>query len=378
MASASHVLPHSMAATSPPMPDDRWPSPNVHLPRSASYTYIPAIAYDHDLSLAQQAGSGNWPLRNGNSGKPEPDNASGAEGPIPGADHASSAFPGNVHADPPEKKRAKCLVQAMPVEPLKPPPSRPMKDSPESMTSREDRSLADDSEDTGTSRSKSPSPLGTTGPSLSSQSSDESPAANDVQSPLQPSEPSPSKLEVMANPPPVMVRPRRMSMRQSILGKRAVRPLSTIFKGSNNDPTHSKTTSSQHLPVSLSTDRLPALMHASPMEKMSPLPRPLSSDSLRTLGRAGSPRKKDELWSVFRRLDSDFQRYYPSLFPIRLRGGSTSAGCLVLRKDVAGSRRRRVPSKQTWSARRCFRFCATTRCIPRIGLFVPRIWIGEP
>ena len=379
MASASYVLPYSMAATSPPihtntpMPDDRWSTVNVHLPRSASYTYVPAIADDHDPSFARHAGSGNWPLRNGNSGKTGPDNASGAEGSDPVADHASSASPGDVHADPPEK-RAKYPVQTIPS-------SKPMKDDQESMTSREDRPLADDSEDSGTSRSKSSSPLGITGPSLSSQSSDEPPSANDMQPHLQPGESSPSKPEAMANPPPVAVRPRRMSMRQSILGKRTVRPLSTIFKSSNNDPTHSKTTSSQHLPVSLSTDRLPALMHASPVEKMSPLPRPLSSDSLRTLGRAGSPRKKDELWSVFRRLDSDFQRYYPSFssfFPYWAHAGNASAGCLVSCKYAAGSRRRRVPSKPTWSGRRCFPFCATTPCIPRIGPFVPRIWIGEP
>jgi hypothetical protein len=99
----------------------------------------------------------------------------------------------------------------------------------------------------------------------------------------------------------------RPSMRQSMLGRRAARPLSMLFKGSNQESGSNPNLSSHASLKSLSTDRLPGLLRASPSEPLPPLPRPISSESLQNLARV-PPKKKDELWSAFRGLDSDFHR----------------------------------------------------------------------
>lgn len=61
------------------------------------------------------------------------------------------------------------------------------------------------------------------------------------------------------------------------------------------------------LPKSFSTDRLPYSQgqHDRPM----PVPRLVSGEKIASLGPLSLPRKRDELWSVFRSLDGDYTKY---------------------------------------------------------------------
>lgn len=103
-------------------------------------------------------------------------------------------------------------------------------------------------------------------------------------------------------------RPKRLSRRDSVLGKKGRRPLSTIFRSSANELGTGDFNPPQSLPKSYSSDKLSGLVKAFSPEKPPALPRPLSSDSLRNFGRT-SPRKKDELLSVFRGLDGEYHKY---------------------------------------------------------------------
>ncbi len=162
------------------------------------------------------------------------------------------------------------------------------------------------SEESQTSRSRSTSPSEKTGPSR--QNSDETALQDGRPRPVQRSSSSPPPTpDGVAKVPQAVARPRRLSMRQSVLGRRGVRPLSSIFKSSTVGPDRS-TEALPQLPVSLSTDKLPVLAQSTPIEKRPPLPRAMSSDSLRSLGGRVGQRKKDELWGAFRNLDGEFHK----------------------------------------------------------------------
>jgi hypothetical protein len=61
------------------------------------------------------------------------------------------------------------------------------------------------------------------------------------------------------------------------------------------------------LPKSFSTDRLPSFSHPPPTPThIPPLPRNISSEKLK--GGRTEPRKKDELWTVFRTLEGDLRK----------------------------------------------------------------------
>jgi len=94
---------------------------------------------------------------------------------------------------------------------------------------------------------------------------------------------------------------------------KARRPLSslmTIIPSEQNYP------SVPPIPKSFSTDRLP-LSHAHASSEVPPsLPKSRSFERLQANG-IESPRKKDELWSAFRALDGDFQKYALTLQVLR-------------------------------------------------------------
>ena len=93
--------------------------------------------------------------------------------------------------------------------------------------------------------------------------------------------------------------------------KKTRRPLSSYLSMTNINNAKSKTPS---IPKSLSTDRLP-LSHAhTSSEKPPSLPSSKSFELLNAFG-ADSPRRKDDLWSAFRALEADFQKYADLLFP---------------------------------------------------------------
>ncbi|KAL1301680.1 hypothetical protein AAFC00_005896 [Neodothiora populina] len=59
------------------------------------------------------------------------------------------------------------------------------------------------------------------------------------------------------------------------------------------------------LPKSFSTDRLPSVHH----DHSTPVPRIVQGEKMASLGALSLPRKRDELWSVFRSLDGDFAKF---------------------------------------------------------------------
>jgi len=63
------------------------------------------------------------------------------------------------------------------------------------------------------------------------------------------------------------------------------------------------------LPKSFSTDRLLYGIHTHHDRPM-PMPLPVSADKLSSFGPLSAPRKRDELWSVFRSLDGDYTKYF--------------------------------------------------------------------
>ena len=94
--------------------------------------------------------------------------------------------------------------------------------------------------------------------------------------------------------------------RNSILSKRPRRPLSSLLSKGHESP---GTPSVPPIPKSYSTDKLPSLTHKSSTLSNPPaLPKSRSFERLNGKG-TESPRKKDELWSVFRNLDGEFQKF---------------------------------------------------------------------
>ncbi|KAF2006951.1 DUF1765-domain-containing protein [Amniculicola lignicola CBS 123094] len=96
-------------------------------------------------------------------------------------------------------------------------------------------------------------------------------------------------------------------------GKRSKRPLSGFFGSANSSSQQSATDAPAlpALPKSFSTDRLPSLTQTplSPVHNhIPPLPRNTSSDKLK--GTKTEPRKKDELWTVFRTLEADHRKFH--------------------------------------------------------------------
>lgn len=94
-----------------------------------------------------------------------------------------------------------------------------------------------------------------------------------------------------------------LSRRNSLLTK-SRRPLSSLL---SKGPL-SEIPSVPPIPTSYSTDRLPLSTIQSRSSKPPYVPKSRSSERLQGLG-TETPRKKDELWSVFRTLDGEYQKW---------------------------------------------------------------------
>lgn len=124
-----------------------------------------------------------------------------------------------------------------------------------------------------------------------------------------------------SNPPPPAAedvdetRSRSSSLSRRLSNKLRKRPVSVI------DPVPSPsaklfhaTSTALHLPISFSTDKLPipTMTRAVPTaDRIPQIPRNISKDKLPSM--KISSRKRDELWTVFRNLDGDFQKYVPGI-----------------------------------------------------------------
>lgn len=62
------------------------------------------------------------------------------------------------------------------------------------------------------------------------------------------------------------------------------------------------------LPKSFSTDRLPSLAETQHDDMPSPMPRMVSGERTTSFGSLALPRKRDELWGVFRSLEADYAK----------------------------------------------------------------------
>lgn len=96
---------------------------------------------------------------------------------------------------------------------------------------------------------------------------------------------------------------RNLPRRNSVLSL-SRRPLSSLL---SKAPT-SEPLSVPPIPKSYSTDRLPLASIQSTSTKSPAVPKSWSSERLQGLG-AETPRRKDELWSVFRTLDGEYQKW---------------------------------------------------------------------
>jgi hypothetical protein len=103
--------------------------------------------------------------------------------------------------------------------------------------------------------------------------------------------------------------------RSRLLTRKSKRPLSGLFTSSTEPvvpavPAAADAPAVPALPKSFSTERLPSFSHhptpTSPTH-IPPLPRTISSDRLK--GARTEPRKKDELWTVFRTLEGDLRKF---------------------------------------------------------------------
>lgn len=102
------------------------------------------------------------------------------------------------------------------------------------------------------------------------------------------------------------ISPDGVPRRNSILRRRSGRPLSALLSKTPDDP---NTPSVPPIPKSFSTEKLPSLKHKSSTLSDAPaLPKSKSFERFQNLG-TETPRKKDELWSAFRNIDGEYQKF---------------------------------------------------------------------
>ena len=97
-----------------------------------------------------------------------------------------------------------------------------------------------------------------------------------------------------------------LARRGTVLKRRSTKLVAPTVRASMEEPTNSRPPVPQ-LPKSFSTDRLQTTSHSHP-DRAIPMPPLASAEKYQTLPALTLPRKKDELWSVFRSLDGDYTK----------------------------------------------------------------------
>ncbi|KAI5275218.1 DUF1765-domain-containing protein [Aureobasidium subglaciale] len=98
-----------------------------------------------------------------------------------------------------------------------------------------------------------------------------------------------------------------LARKGTVLKRRSLKPVAPTVRASMEEPTKSQPPMPQ-LPKSFSTDRLQTVSHLHP-GRANPMPPLASVEKYQTLPSLTLPRKKDELWSVFRSLDGDYTKF---------------------------------------------------------------------
>ncbi|KAI9873329.1 MAG: hypothetical protein M1830_000539, partial [Pleopsidium flavum] len=102
---------------------------------------------------------------------------------------------------------------------------------------------------------------------------------------------------------------RSPSRRGTVSSKKTRRPLSAFLQKSTAETTLPRSPSLTSLRKSLSGDKLRSLDKSLPSsERIPPMPRSMSTERLQSIG-FDTSKRKDELWSAFRALDGDFQKF---------------------------------------------------------------------
>jgi hypothetical protein len=97
-----------------------------------------------------------------------------------------------------------------------------------------------------------------------------------------------------------------LARRGTVLKRRSTKTVVPTVRASMEEPTNSRPPVPQ-LPKSFSTDKLHTTSHLHP-DRANPMPPLASAEKYQTLPALTLPRKKDELWSVFRSLDGDYTK----------------------------------------------------------------------
>ncbi|GAB7362028.1 hypothetical protein MBLNU230_g2062t1 [Neophaeotheca triangularis] len=112
-------------------------------------------------------------------------------------------------------------------------------------------------------------------------------------------------------------RPARPPPRRASTLRRVTKPVSGLLKSSGINEGRSPIPALPSLPKSFSTDRLPTYRtQTTADERPAPMPRLLSSERNGT-GGIGPARKRDELWNVFRGLDGDYTKFSSKSLPFK-------------------------------------------------------------
>ena len=98
-----------------------------------------------------------------------------------------------------------------------------------------------------------------------------------------------------------------LARRGTVLKRRSTKTVVPTVRASMEEPNNSRPPPMPQLPKSFSTDKLHTASHLHP-DRAIPMPPLASAEKYQTLPSLTLPRKKDELWSVFRSLDGDYTK----------------------------------------------------------------------
>lgn len=96
-----------------------------------------------------------------------------------------------------------------------------------------------------------------------------------------------------------------LSRRGTLLRRKSTKALRDPVNARVSMDVAERTPAVPMIPKSFSTDKLPTISH---INRHAPLPRLVSGEKIQSIGALTMPKKRDELWSVFRSLDADYTK----------------------------------------------------------------------
>lgn len=318
LANAHRGRHRSVSEAYPPPPRDDHPPPVPQLPKAASYTYFPRVKGLDDASILGLKGTISEDELKDDTHSGHATSFSSSSGSSPDSEDAPQAEQ-MPQLRPSNSRRTSRFLSFSSK-------SREPSEEPKPRRSRQD-SRTEAGPPHSLSPSRSLSKLRRKSWISSSQSRSGSPTKlKENQSltqlsknntfPIEVNNRSNGALSIPENAKDVTPKDASEPLKARVLSKKSKRPLSSIFNSSNNQqrsvsnipavPQIPKSFSVQ-IPTSFSTDKLPSYAQQPPTPSHPPLPRNISTEKLK--GVKTEPRKKDELWTVFRTLEADHRKY---------------------------------------------------------------------